>query len=138
VVAVGAGYGAETHWPFTLAAARQILARYGWQAGGVIARGLRVEAVIPPPSGDMHYLAHLAVAPPLRGRGIGRALIEHLAADGIRLGRRRLVLDVAISNPRAEALYASCGFAVTGERASALVNTRGTVPGHRRMQRLAG
>ncbi|MFC4765655.1 GNAT family N-acetyltransferase [Dyella koreensis] len=135
VVAVGAGFGAETHWPFTLAAARQILGYYGLRhAPGVIARGLRVEAVIPPPSGDMHYLAHLGVAPALRGRGIGRALIDYLVAAALTDGRQRMVLDVAVSNPRAEALYARCGFTMTGERSSALANAQGSVPGHRRME----
>lgn len=135
VVAVGAGYGADTHGAFTLAAARQILRFFGWQAPGVIARGLRVESVIAPPSGGMHYLAHLGVAPALRGQGIGRALIEHLAGPAAPLGRGPVVLDVAVGNPRAQALYERCGFVVTQERPSALANARGHVPAHRRMER---
>ncbi|NII72754.1 ribosomal protein S18 acetylase RimI-like enzyme [Dyella sp. SG562] len=136
VVAVGAGYGASAQWVFTLAAARQILGFFGWRhAVGVIARGLRVEAVIRPPSGRMHYLAHLGVEPALRGRGIGVALIEHLAAQAAALGRMPLALDVAVTNPRAQALYERCGFAVTGERPSALADARGQVPPHRRMER---
>lgn len=136
VVAVGAGYGADSHWAFTLAAARQILGFFGWRhAAGVIARGLRVERVIAPPSGAMHYLAHLGVDPALRGQGIGQALIEHLAAQAAALGRVRLALDVAASNPRAQALYERCGFAVTEERPSSLADARGQVPPHRRMER---
>jgi ribosomal protein S18 acetylase RimI-like enzyme len=139
VVAVGAGYGGEASLAFTLAAARQILAHYGpRRAPGVIARGLGVERVIPPPRRGMHYLAHLGVAPALRGQGIGRALIEALIRRGVQAGRRRMVLDVATSNPRAQALYARLGFEVTGERASALANAQGAVPGHRRMERAAG
>lgn len=137
VVAVGAGFGGDTKWPFTLAAARQILGHYGWRhAVGVITRGLRVEAVIPPPTGAMHYLAHLAVAPAWRGQGIGKALIGHLLAQASALGRQQVVLDVAASNPAAERLYARLGFEVTGERSSRLANARGRVPDHRRMQRL--
>lgn len=137
VVAVGAGFGGETKWPFTLAAARQILGHYGWRhAGGTIARGLRVEAVIPPPSGAMHYLAHLAVAPAWRGHGIGQSLIANLLAQARERGRRQIVLDVATSNPAAERLYARLGFEVTGERSSRLANAQGRVPDHRRMQRL--
>ena len=135
VVAVGAGFGGDTKWPFTLAAARQILGHYGWRhAGGVIVRGLRVETVIPPPTGAMHYLAHLAVTPTLRGHGIGQALIHHLLAQARELGRQQIVLDVASSNPAAERLYARLGFEVSGERASRLVNAQGRVPDHRRMQ----
>ncbi|MEW9622755.1 GNAT family N-acetyltransferase [Rhodanobacter geophilus] len=139
VVAVGAGYGGETALAFTLAAARQILRHYGLRhAPGVIARGLRVERVMPPPSRGMHYLAHLGVSPALRGQGIGQALIEELIRRGVQAGRRRMVLDVAVSNPRAQALYGRLGFAVTGERRSALANAQGTVPDHRRMERMAG
>jgi ribosomal protein S18 acetylase RimI-like enzyme len=137
VVAVGAGYGGETALAFTLAAARQILAHYGLRhAPEVIARGLRVERVIPPPARGMHYLAHLGVSPVLRGQGIGRALIEELVRRGMQAGRRRMALDVAASNPRAQALYERLGFAVTGERRSALVNAQGAVPDHRRMERV--
>ncbi|PWK83874.1 GNAT family N-acetyltransferase [Fulvimonas soli] len=137
VVAVGAGYGGEGGFAFTLAAARQILAHYGPRhAPGVIARGLGVERVIPPPARGMHYLAHLGVAPELRGQGIGRALVEHLLARGRALGRRRMVLDVAASNPRAQALYERLGFTVTEERRSRLANGHGAVPDHRRMERV--
>lgn len=139
VVAVGAGYGGETALAFTLAAARQILGHYGLRhAPGVIARGLRVERVIPPPTRGMHYLAHLGVSPALRGQGIGRALIDELIRRGVQQGRRRMVLDVAASNPRAQALYERLGFAVTGERHSALANAQGAVPDHRRMERVVG
>ena len=137
VVAVGAGFGGEAALAFTLAAARQILVHYGLRhAPGVIERGLRVERVIPPPARGMHYLAHLGVSPGLRGQGIGRALIDELIRRGLQHGRRRMVLDVATSNPRAQALYQRLGFAVTGERRSTLANTQGTVPDHRRMERL--
>lgn len=133
VVAVGAAYGSDTHWNFTLAAARQILGHFQWRHGaGVIVRGLRVEGVIPPPSGEMLYLAHLAVQPGMQGQGIGRALIEHLAAQA---GSRLLALDVSAANPRAQALYERCGFVVTKERPSALANGQGSVAPHRRMKR---
>ena len=139
VVAVGAGFGGETALSFTMAAARQILAHYGPRhAPGVIARGLRVERVIPPPARGMHYLAHLGVTPALRGEGIGRALIDELVRQGVARGRHRMVLDVAVSNPRAQALYERLGFGVTGERASSLANKQGVVPGHRRMERVVG
>jgi ribosomal protein S18 acetylase RimI-like enzyme len=137
VVVVGAGYGADTKWPFTLAAARQIVRHYGLRRGlGVIVRGLRVESVIKPPSGDMHYLAHLAVLPDMRGHGIGRALVDQLVGHARDAGRTRVTLDVAISNPRAEALYRRAGFKVIGERKSRLANERGRVPDHRRMERI--
>ena len=133
VVAVGAGYAGSTKWPFTLAAARQILGHYGWRRGaGVIARGLRVEAVIPPPAGAMYYLGHLGVAPAWRGQGHGAALVEYLLAA--RPAGVSVILDVATTNPDAQRLYQRLGFVVVGERDSHLANAQGRVPAHRRMQ----
>lgn len=137
VVAVGAGYGGSSKWPFTVAAARQILRHYGWRHGaGVVARGLRVEAVIPPPAGAMYYLGHLAVAPACRGQGHGAALVEYLLAA--RPAAAPVILDVAATNPQAQRLYQRLGFVVVGERDSRLANAQGRVPAHRRMQWRAG
>lgn len=134
VVAAGAGFGGESAWSFARAAGRQILRHYGLRAPGVLARGLRVERVIQPPARGMHYLAHLGVAPGLRGRGIGRALVAHLLEQGRARGKRWMALDVATTNAPAQALYERLGFVVTGERASTLANARGVVPAHRRME----
>ncbi|MFC5436256.1 GNAT family N-acetyltransferase [Rhodanobacter umsongensis] len=134
VVAVGAAYGGDTKWSYTRAAARQILGHYGWRhAAGVITRGLKVESVIPPPSGAMYYLAHLGVSGPLRGRGVGTALVHHLLAQPAAAGCPA-VLDVATTNPDAQRLYQRLGFAVIGERRSTLANAQGCVADHRRMQ----
>ena len=108
--------------------------RVGELDGRVVARGLRVERVIQPPARGMHYLAHLGVVPDLRGLGIGRALVAHLVEQGRAQGKRRMVLDVATTNPLAQALYQRLGFAVAGERPSTLANARGSVPAHRRME----
>ena len=133
VVAVGAGFGADTALAFTFAAARQIVVHYGLHAPGVIARGLRVERVIRPPTRGVHYLAHLGVVPALRGRGIGRALVAELIRRGVARGCARIELDVAATNPRAQALYERLGFIVAAERHSTLANARGAVPDQRRM-----
>jgi len=138
VVAAGAGYGGASKWPFTLAAARQILGHYGWRhAAGVIGRGLRVESVIPPPAGAMYYLGHLGVSPALRGQGLGSALVEYLLAARPAGRAGPVILDVAATNPQAQRLYQRLGFVVVSERDSALANAHGRVPAHRRMQWLA-
>lgn len=135
VVAAGAGYGGVTKWPFTLAAARQILAHYGWRrAPWVIGRGLKVESVIPPPAGRMYYLAHLGVRPSLRRNGFGTALVEYLISMRPPAAAGPVTLDVATTNPAAQRLYQRLGFVVVGERRSNLGNERGRVPDHRRMQ----
>ncbi|WEN15231.1 N-acetyltransferase [Rhodanobacter sp. AS-Z3] len=138
VVATGAGYGGNTKWPFTLAAARQILGQYGWRhAAGVLARGLRTESVIPPPAGDMYYLGHLGVSPAMRGKGVGTALVDHLLATRPARARGPVILDVATSNPAAQRLYQRLGFVVIAENKSTLANAQGCVSDHRRMQWLA-
>lgn len=135
VVAVGAGYGGKSKWPFTLAAARQILSHYGvGHAVGVITRGLRVESIIPPPSGAMHYLGHLGVSPQRQGQGIGSALVRHLLKVVVLDSQSGVTLDVATTNDKAQQLYERLGFEVVGERRSRLANAQAVVPDHRRMQ----
>jgi ribosomal protein S18 acetylase RimI-like enzyme len=136
IVAAGAGWSGETGFRFMIAGARQILGCYGPLAGaGVIARALRVEAIVPPPSRTRFVVAHLGVRSETRGHGIGQALIEHLLDCGRRRGIEIASLDVAVTNPRAQALYERVGFVVTGERRSRLSNASGTVPDHRHMER---
>lgn len=135
VVAAGAGFSGATKWPFTIAAARQVIGHYGWRrAAGVITRGLRVEAVIPPPTGDMYYLGHLGVSPALRGQGIGSALVAHLLQLRPAGGHGPVILDVASTNPQAQQLYQRLGFELVDERHSTLANAQGKVPDQRRMQ----
>jgi ribosomal protein S18 acetylase RimI-like enzyme len=43
---------------------------------------------------------------------------------------------VAVSNPRAEALYRRAGFKVVSERRSRLAQGETRVPDHRRMERI--
>jgi ribosomal protein S18 acetylase RimI-like enzyme len=136
IVAAGAGWSGEMGFRFMIAGARQILACYGPIAGaGVIGRALRVEAIVPPPSRTRFVVAHLGVRPETRGQGIGQALIEHLLDRGRRRGVGIAALDVAVTNPRGQALYERLGFVVAGERRSRLSNASVTVPDHRHMER---
>lgn len=135
MVAAGAAWSGESTPAFTLAAARQILGFYGPVAGlGVIQRGLRVESVVRPPSRDCWYVAHLGVPAELRSRGVGAALVRHLLATGRERAMLLAALDVAVTNPGAERLYARLGFVVAHERVSRLANAQGKVANHRRME----
>ena len=134
VVGIGAAYGAETNLPYMLADGRLIVRYFGGRALRVIGRGLRAERIMPPPARDEWMIAHLAIAPELRGSGIGARLVHFLLDRGARSGRRTAVLDVSVENPRAEALYRRLGFEQTAERVSALRTDLGRVPSHRRMQ----
>lgn len=59
----------------------------------------------------------IAVAPGIRGRGIGSLLIEEVAAVAAEQDCREIRLDVIDANPRARALYERRGFtAVRTER----------------------
>ncbi len=135
IVAAGAAWDGTANATFALAATRQIVACYGLGAGtGVMLRGLRVEAIVQPPGRRCWYVAHLGVLPELRSRGIGDTLVRHLLDVGRARGHTLAALDVATTNPRAEALYARLGFRTVHERPSTLANGRASVPNHRRME----
>jgi len=136
VVGTAVGYtGAEARhfmWP----AIAHIFRCYG-PAGGarVILRGLQIErVVVPPRRADLFYIGNLAIAPHLRGRGLGQRLLEHMHHEARSRGARLTALDVSVENPRAEALYARLGYEVVGEMPSTLRNAAGYVPPHRRME----
>jgi ribosomal protein S18 acetylase RimI-like enzyme len=136
IVGAGAAWDGRVALRFTVAAAAQILRFYGpLRAWGVILRGLRVEAVIRPPKADEYYVAHLGVRDGLRSRGIGARLTRHLLAGADPRRHRVAALDVAVTNPRAEALYARLGFTVDGLRRSTLKSRFHAVVDHRRMSR---
>lgn len=135
VVASGSVVTGADSMPFMWNALRSIYGCYGVVEGTkVISRGLKVERVVQLPKGDVHYISHIGVDPDYWGRGIGGAIMEHLIAKGRELGRPKAALDVAVTNPRAEALYLGLGFRVVEERVSKLSNAAGTVPNHRLME----
>lgn len=60
------------------------------------------------------YLISLWVAPEVRGRGVGAALVGEVVAWARGRGLRRLVLDVGEHNVAARRLYERYGFVATG------------------------
>jgi ribosomal protein S18 acetylase RimI-like enzyme len=134
VVAVAARWDARANLRFTVAAARQILGFYRASAPAVILRGLRMERVVKPAVPGVAYIGHVAVAPALRGQGVGRALLGHLLERVRGEGHARAALDVAATNPRARALYEGLGFRVVETRRCALQGPWGRVPDHHYME----
>lgn len=130
VVGVAGLWDARANLAFAVAAARQILGFYGASAPAVIARGLRMERVVKPAVRGVAYFGHVAVAPALRGQGVGRALLGHLLGRARAGGFTRAALDVAASNPRARALYEGLGFRLAETRHSTLAGRWGPVPDH--------
>jgi ribosomal-protein-alanine N-acetyltransferase len=76
------------------------------QDGFVLARAAGGEAEI----------LTLAVAPPARGQGLGRALLEAASRRVAQLGAENIFLEVGADNPAALALYAGLGFVRAGQR----------------------
>jgi ribosomal-protein-alanine N-acetyltransferase len=64
---------------------------------------------------EMHLLT-LAVEPPFRRSGIGRALLTAVVEDGRRAGAERVALEVAAENAAGLALYEAAGFTAVGRR----------------------
>ena len=65
---------------------------------------------------DEAELANIAVAPGMRGRRIGAALLDQALAAAEERGTTHMFLEVRDSNERARALYASRGFEEVGRR----------------------
>jgi [ribosomal protein S18]-alanine N-acetyltransferase len=65
---------------------------------------------------DQSELGNVAVAPALRGAGIGRRLVAEAVERVRRRRSRELFLEVRASNASARHLYESMGFAVIGRR----------------------
>jgi ribosomal protein S18 acetylase RimI-like enzyme len=96
---------------------------------GAIRRTLQLSGQMPAPEKGALYIQKMGVIPEARGKGVGTALLSDAITSARAAGFRRCVLDVAVTNPRAQQLYERLGFHVTGERT---LNER--VPSQRRME----
>jgi ribosomal-protein-alanine N-acetyltransferase len=65
---------------------------------------------------DEAHVTTIAVAPALRGEGLGTALMLELLQEARRGEARVATLDVRVSNDLAQRLYARLGFAEAGRR----------------------
>ena len=97
-------------------------------------RTSRIETIIPAPEADTGFISQLGVAEEFRGYGIGTALIRHFIERARALGLRKCVLDVAMTNSKAQALYERLGFRVIQESKWRYSHPKIHVPGQRRME----
>jgi len=74
---------------------------------------------------DEAEIITIATLPEWRGRGVGRALLGHLAETLYRSGARALFLEVAETNAPARSLYARAGFLKAGRRPGYYRNPEG-------------
>lgn len=63
-----------------------------------------------PMSDGVYELSKMAVSPHLRGRGLGRRLLQHSIAEARSLGAKSLFLGSSTKLPNAVHLYESVGF----------------------------
>lgn len=69
-----------------------------------------------PSDDDTHLrIGFVIIDPSLRGRGIGKLMMEMAQQKARQMGARTLSLGVFKDNPSALGCYRSCGFAVTGQ-----------------------
>lgn len=111
---------------------------YGPLTGfGVLRRGIRVQrALVPAPGRDDVLIQHLGVSEQMRGKGIGAALLNNGYDTARRRGFRRCIGDVAVTNPRAQALYERLGCRVTDERKWPVTGPGVRLPDVRRVEKL--
>lgn len=101
-------YEGRSLYAFTLPAfARE----YGWLRGP-FKLALFALADSRPARGEF-MLDSIAVAPTMRGKGVGTQLIQAVAAYALELGFDALYLEVVDTNPRAQRLYEQLGFVAT-------------------------
>jgi ribosomal protein S18 acetylase RimI-like enzyme len=92
-------------------ASRVWLAFVGEQAVGLATCIVGYSSFAAAPLVNIH---DLVVRPEFRGRGVGRALLDHVERDARTRGYCGLTLEVRGDNLAAQKLYASCGFVGSG------------------------
>lgn len=137
MVGIGSVYGSKTASGFMRADIKNIFRFYKLGGLSVCRRGLQVEKMIKYPVEKEVTLAHLAITPKSRGKGLGTKLVDLLKGKVQQDDPIRFVLDVSEENPRAKDLYTSLGFVVTDSYQSDLKNNYSYVPDHCRMELLS-
>lgn len=69
-----------------------------------------VSVLMKKPDNDVLYIANVGVAPEMRSKGIGSALLNYSQEIARKAGYKRYELDVATNNPRGQQLYTRLGF----------------------------
>lgn len=117
--------GLPTTPRFVLGVVRVLGLARAWRAHHLQRVLDRVNA--PPPRGSLH-VEEVHVLPPERGRGVGRALMEHAEAEARRRNIGSLSLVTTMSNP-ARRLYERLGYQIVQTRTDAEYERLTGVPG---------
>lgn len=98
-------------------------------------RALRwvVPAYLPPDAlTDEYHIAHLAVVPEFRRRGIGRKLLDHAEEMARSHALKKCSLEVGLDNRAARILYDSYNYKIVGTFASKKNQERYSISGYER------
>lgn len=133
VVATGCFYDREIYREHTSGSVKNTLRHFGLLGGvPIMVRARHLSSVMRRPKPGELYLSNFGVAPELQGQGIGSKLIRHKLAEARSKGYRLFGLDVAATNPRAEALYARLG--LTFKKQKRFSDPRAAMPDARKME----
>ena len=133
VVGVAAFYSGLDYSRLNLEGAWNVLRFYGLRNTIKIGqRSEQLETIIPRPEADAGFINQVGVREEFRSSGVGTALIQHLTEHARKIELRKCVLDVAMTNPRAQALYERLMFKVVQENPWKHLHVA-DVPGQRRM-----
>ncbi|GAA6135427.1 hypothetical protein NBRC116188_22170 [Oceaniserpentilla sp. 4NH20-0058] len=80
------------------------------------ARAKHMGSIMCAPREDELYLSNFGVTPHLRGKGIGRYMLEHQIKKARQDGYAIFSLDVSSNNPKGQALYERMGLSVIEEK----------------------
>jgi ribosomal protein S18 acetylase RimI-like enzyme len=135
VAGIGALYTGNDNLRLSLGNFWNVFRFYGAQHTIKVAqRAGHIETILPPSAANAGYISQLGVKEEFRGDGVGTALIGQLIELTRNRGLRKCVLDVAITNPRAQALYERLGFKVVQENKWNYPDSKIHVPSQRRME----
>jgi ribosomal protein S18 acetylase RimI-like enzyme len=123
----------RAQWAHTLPATKAFLSEHAF--AHLLDAFRWMPFVIPPIPDDAYYVQHLAVAPELRGRGVGARLLEHAFARAACGGYRSVQLDVVADGPAAR-FYRRLGMEVVSETRVPRLEADYAVPAHWRMRKL--
>ncbi len=135
VVGIGAFYSGHDIARLSIGTAKNIFSFYSiFSALAVIWRAKDTASVVMRPTRNVLYVANFGVRPDMRSRGVGAALLKHKCEFAKQNGFSTYALDVAMTNPRAQALYERFGFKVTKEKYFSGRRRGHNVPDQRQME----
>ena len=136
VVGIGASHDRAQYNSAKWKMAYSVARFYGPVTGsGVLTRLTELEEQLwPPPKKQDVFIQNLGVREDMRGKGIGTALLTYQIETARAKRFRRCILDVAVTNPRAQVFYERLGFRVVEERKWHGTSSAVHVPDSRRME----